>query len=116
MNEIIGNLTMIDIVLIFILATLLVTHTGITWSGILLQPGNLLDFLPPRIEKIKSPYLQNLLECPKCISGQFALWTYVGVSIHFGIFHWFFSIAFGIAWVCWNIAVTAQLFKHYGYK
>jgi len=116
MHEIFGSLTMMDIFLIFFLATLLVTHTGITWSGILLQPGNLLDFLPAKIERIKSSYLQNLLECPKCISGQFALWTYVGTSIYFGVFHWFFSIIVGIAWVCWNIAVTAQLYKIYGYK
>ena len=107
---------MIDIVLFFLLATILIAHTGITWSGILLQPGNLFDFLPPKIEKIKSPYLQNLLECPKCISGQFALWTYVGASIHFDVFHWFFSIVFGIAWVSWVIAVTDQLHRAYGYK
>ena len=106
----------IDIVLFFFLATILSAHTGIAWSGILLQPGNLLDFLPAKIEKIKSPYLQNLLECPKCMSGQFSLWTYVGFCIYFGIFHWFFSIVFGIAWVCWVIAVTSQLYKIYGYE
>lgn len=116
MHEIIGPLNILEIILIFFLATLLISHIGITWSGILLQDGNLLDFLPPKIEKIKNRYIQNLLECHKCISGQFALWTYVGASIHFGIFHWFFSIVLGIAWVCWVIAITTQLYKIYGYK
>ncbi|HUR30134.1 MAG TPA: hypothetical protein VMZ69_01810 [Saprospiraceae bacterium] len=116
MHEIIGHLNILEIILIFFLATLLISHIGVTWSGILLQEGNIFDFLPPKIEKIKSPYIQNLLECPKCISGQFALWTYVGTSIHFGIFHWFFSIVLGIAWVCWIIAVTDQLHRLYGYK
>lgn len=116
MQEIISQLSVWDIVLIFFLASILCAHTGITWSGILLQPGNLLDFLPSRIERIKSPYLQNLLECPKCISGQFTLWTYVALCIHFQVFHWFFSIAFGIAWVCWIIALTSQLHKMYGFK
>lgn len=106
----------IDIILIFFLATILIAHVGITWSGILLQEGNIFDFLPAKIEKIKSPYIQNLLECPKCISGQFALWTYVAFCIHFDIFHWFFSIVFGIAWVCWVIAVTDQLHRLYGYR
>ena len=107
---------MIDIILFFLLATLLIAHIGITWSGILLQPGNLFDFLPARIERIKSPYIQNLLECPKCISGQFALWTYVAACIHFDIFHWFFTIVIGIAWVSWVIAVTDQLHRLYGYR
>ena len=116
MIEWLASRNAIDIILIFFLFTLLIAHTGITWSGILLQEGNIFDFLPPMIEKIKSPYIQNLLECPKCISGQFALWTYVGASIHFGIFHWFFSIVLGIAWVSWVIAVTDQLHKLYGYR
>ena len=116
MHEIIGSLTSLDILIIFIIATLLIAHTGITWSGILLQEGNLFDFLPPRIEKIPSPYIQNLLECPKCISGQFALWTYVGVSVYFDVFHWFFSIVAGIAWVSWVIGITAWLYRLYGYK
>jgi len=116
MHEIIGHLNILEIILIFILATLLRTHIGITWSGILLQPGNIFDFLPPKIEKIKSPHIQNLLESPKCISGKFALLTYVAVSIHFNIFHWFFSIVLGIAWVSWVIAITAWLHRLYGYK
>ena len=116
MHEIIGHLNILEIILIFLLASLLVSHIGITWSGILLQPGNLFDFLPPKIEKIKSAYIQNLLECPKCVSGQFALWIYVAVSIQFGIFHWFFSIVLGIAWVSWIIALTANLHKAYGFR
>ena len=116
MHEIIGQLSILDIVLIFFLASILCAHTGITWSGILLQPGNMLDFLPSKIEGIKNPYIQNLLECPKCISGQFTLWTYVALSIHYGVFQWFFSIAFGIAWVCWIIALTTVLYKIYGFK
>lgn len=106
----------IDIVLLFLLATVLIAHIGITWSGILLQPGNIFDFLPARIERIKSPHLQNLLECPKCISGQFALLTYIVASFQFGIFHWFFSIVFGIGWTLWVIAVTDQLHRLYGYR
>src|SRR5688500_19809085 len=105
MHEIIGHLNILEIILIFILATLLITHIGITWSGILLQPGNIFDFLPPKIEKIKSPYIQNLLECPKCISGQFALLTYVAVSIHFNIFDCFFSIVLAFACLDWVIAM-----------
>jgi hypothetical protein len=116
MLEWLASRDVIDYVLLFIVATLLVAHTGITWSGILLQPGNIFDFLPPKIERIKSPYIQNLLECPKCISGQFALWTYVTLSIHFEVFHWFFSIIAGIMWVCWVIAVTDQLHRLYGYR
>lgn len=116
MSDIAGPLNIVEITLIIIVASWLCAHTGITWSGILLQPGNIFDFLPPKIEKIKSPYIQNLLECPKCISGQFSLWTYVAVSVYFGIFHWFFSIIVGIAWVCWVIALTDQLHKRYGYR
>jgi hypothetical protein len=116
MVEWLASRNVIELIFLFLIITLLIAHIGITWSGILLQPGNLFDFLPPKIEKIKSPHLQNLLECPKCISGQFALWTFVGASIHTGIFHWFFSIVFGIAWVCLVIAVTDQLHRLYGYR
>lgn len=107
---------MIDALIIFIIATLLSSHVGVAWSGILLAKGNLFDFLPKYIEKIKPKKLQNLFECPKCISGEFALWTYVALSIRYDIFHWFFSIAFGIAWVCWIIAMTAWFYKLYKYE
>lgn len=106
---------MINYLLIFIVATLLVAHVGICWSGILLKPDNILAWLTPHINNIKSTYIQDLLSCHKCVSGQFALWSYVGVSIHFGIFHWFFSIMFGIAWVCWCIVIANQLYKLYKY-
>lgn len=102
--------------IIFIIATLIISHVGVAWSGVLLSEGNIFDWLPKYIEKIKPKKLQNLLECPKCVSGQFALWTYVGVSIHYDVFHWFFSIMFGIAWVCWIVAITAWFYKLYDYK
>lgn len=109
-------MTVIDGFLIFIVATLLTSHIGVAWSGILLQPGNIFDFLPKHIEKIKPKKLQNLFECPKCVSGEFALWSYVALSIHLNVFHWFFSIVIGIAWTCWIIAMTAFFYKLYKYE
>lgn len=104
------------LLIVFIIATLLVSHIGIVWSGILLAEGNILGWLPKYIEKIKPKRLQNLLECPRCVSGEFALWIYVGVSIHYDVFHWFFSIVFGIAWVFWIIAMTAWFYRLYKYE
>src|SRR5688572_25257755 len=107
------------IIVIFIVATLLCSHVGVAWSGILLQKGNIFDFLPPLIEKIKPKKLQNLFECPKCVSGEFALWTYVAIAFHYDLvyeFNLLLVITFGIAWVCWVIAMTALFYKLYKYE
>jgi hypothetical protein len=108
-----------ETLIVFIIATLLSSHVGIAWSGVLLAKGNLLDWLPKHIEKIRPKKLQNLFECPKCISGEFALWTYVAIGIHYDIvyeYNWFLVIAFGIAWVFWIIAMTAWFYKIYKYE
>lgn len=99
----------------FLLLTILVSHTGIAYVGILLTPGNMLDWLPKHIQTIKNPYLQDLLTCSKCISGQFALWTFVALSFHYQTFNPILSPMLCIAWISWVIVVTDQLMKRYGY-
>lgn len=104
------------LLIVFIVATLLVSHTGIAWAGILTTPGNLFDWVPAKLQRIKNEYVQDLLSCSKCISGQFAFWTFIGLSVYYDRFHWFFSAFVLIAWVSWVIVVTDQLFKRYGYS
>lgn len=103
------------IITIFIIATILTSSTGLAFAGILQNPGNMLDWLPGRIEKIKNPYIRDLFSCTKCISGQYALWSYIGVVAYSGMFHWFFSPACGVLWICWIIVVTDQAGKRLGY-
>ena len=103
------------IAIIFLITTLLISHTGIAFAGLLQSPGNLLDWLPSRIQKIKNPYLRDLLSCMKCVSGQVALWSFVAVSIVEGIFHPVYSPGLCILWICWIIVVTDQLGKWEGY-
>lgn len=106
---------MIEALILFIIATLVTSHVGIAYASVLTRPGNLLDWLPGKIDKIKNPYLKDLLMCCKCISGQFALWTFVAVSIYSGSFHWFFSPVACIMWICWIVVFTDQANRLEGY-
>lgn len=108
-------MTIFEGAILFILIVLAISHTGIAWAGCLITPGNLLDWLPSRINKIKNTYIQDLLKCPKCISGQCALWVFIAVSFHVEQFHWFFSPAIGLIFISVVIVVTDQLFRRYGY-
>lgn len=101
---------------IFILATILISSTGLAFAGILQMPGNMLDWLPQHIKKIKNPYVRDLFFCTKCVSGQCALWSYIALVAYSGTFHWFFSPVIGIAWICWIIVVTDQAGKRLGYS
>lgn len=79
------------------------------------MPGNLLDWLPKHIQRIKNPYIRDLFSCMKCVSGQVALWSFVGLMVHMGAWHWFFTPLAGILWICWIIVVTDQVSKLEGY-
>lgn len=108
-------MSILDYLILFLMATILVAHTGIAYAGVLQSPGNLLDWIPGRVQKIKNSYLRDLLTCMKCVSGQVALWSFVIVSIEAGIWHPVYSILAGILWICWVIVVTDQLGKWEGY-
>lgn len=102
---------MIDVILYIVLLTILVSHVGIAW-GLLMMPGNLFDWVPGKIQRIKNPYLRDLLTCSKCISGQAALWVIVGAMIYQIDF---ILLVFGLFWIMLVIVVTDQLNKRYGY-
>lgn len=110
------NNTMITLFIALVIATVLVSSTGLALVGVLQMPGNMLDWLPSKIEKIKNPYLRDLFSCTKCVSGQCALWSYVAVVAYSDAFHWFFSPLCGILWICWIIVVTDQAGKRLGYS
>lgn len=50
---------------------------GVTWHHFLTQPGDILDFWPQFVYKRtrNEKLLKILYACPRCISGQIALWT-----------------------------------------
>lgn len=104
------------VLIIFIGSTLLISSTGVAYAGILTRPGNLLDWLPAKVEKIKYPYIRDLFSCGKCISGQVALWSFIGVIVYFELYHWFFTPLAAIIWVSWIITVTDQAMTRLGYS
>lgn len=106
---------MIEWILIAVLITLATAHIGIAWT-LMTSVGNLMDWTKPLIAKIKSSYIQDLLTCAKCVSGQAGLWL--------SVFVWFYfrpaidPIGYGmgvLVWLCTVIVLTDQLNQKYGY-
>lgn len=100
----------ISLLLCCLLATVLASSVGLAWSGILLKKDNLFDWLVPHIRKIRNRPLRNLIQCHKCVSGQFALW-WVVASL------WVYDITpdplvlFGaLGWIMLVIVVTDALY------
>lgn len=107
-------LDIFDQFIIFVFVTIMVAHTGIAWS-LLLSPGSILDWLSPKIHRIRNPYIKDLLTCMKCVSGQVSLWLYVGGCFYLRLSDWPVLIVGGVLWVSWIIVVTDQLAKKEGY-
>ena len=107
---------MLNLLLMWVATTIVTAHIGIAY-GLLLRPGNLLDRLAPRIEKIKWTVLRDLLSCVKCVSGQAALWLYVWYCLRFHVKQEAdILIIVGILWISSVIVVTDQLNRRYGYS
>lgn len=94
-----------------LIITILVSHTGIAFT-LLMRPGNILDWLAVRIERIRNEYLRQLLTCSKCLSGQVALWTLLGYAV---LIDWK-GLILGWMWVLLVIVLTDQLGRRYGYS
>lgn len=106
-------MTVIEIVIVLIVGIVLVAHVGIAWN-LMCMPGNLFDWVPVKVQKIKNPYLKDLLQCAKCISGQYALWTWVAICF-FADLPVIAMIGGGIVWISAVIVVTDQGMRRYGY-
>lgn len=102
---------MIDTVLQFAVLTLLIAHTGIGLT-LLQTPGNLLDWLPQHIAKIKNSYIVDLLSCCKCLAGQLAFWNSLWIMYWYNAWQWTGVLAM---WVLLVIVLTDQLNRRYGY-
>lgn len=67
-------------VLIFIFTSFCVALISYTYSYILTQGGMLLDFLYKylqiELEEKHEKLFNVLINCPKCVSGQWALWVF----------------------------------------
>lgn len=96
--------------LAFILSTILASAVGLAWAGILLKKDNLFDWLVPYIRKIKSRPLKNLIQCHKCVSGQFALWWAVGAWLWYGLPFNPVTVFLVFGWIAAVIVVTDALY------
>lgn len=94
--------TVVSLILAYIALVLAVSTVGLAWSGVLLKKDNLLEGLVPHLRRIKNKSIRNLLQCHKCVSGQFALWS-------FGIAWAWYAPAFNplilFLWVAWVMSV-----------
>lgn len=66
---------------------------GNVWIYDLVSPDGLLYFVPSWVNRVKGEGLrmrieQVVLDCPKCASGQFALWGFMFTE--FAFTHWHF--------------------------
>lgn len=100
-----------EMILNFVILTVLVTHAGIAWT-LLQTPGNLLDWLPQHIQRVRNPYVRDLLSCSKCVSGQAAFWNAVWIMWLANAWQW---SGVAIMWVLMVIVLTDQLNRRYGY-
>lgn len=97
------------------LTSFLIALVGFTYSEILTQGGMLLDklynFLQIRLEEKHEKWFNVLINCPKCVSGQWSLWvffftpffelSFTGLSLH---------IAF-ITITIWNVLIINKIYK-----
>lgn len=90
-------------VIAYIALVFIVSGVGLAWSGILLKKDNLFDWLVPYLRRIKSKPLRNLLQCHKCVSGQFALWSFGIAWVWYG---WSFNPLLLFLWVAWILSVV----------
>ncbi len=94
--------TITSLILAYITLVLMVSSVGLAWSGVLLKKDNLLEGLVPHLRRIRNKSIRNLLQCHKCVSGQFALWG-------FGIAWAWYGIPFNplilFLWVAWIMSV-----------
>ena len=102
---------MIETVIQFAVLTLLISHAGIGWT-LLQTPGNLLDWVPQHIAKIKNSYIVDLLSCCKCIAGQLALWNGMWIMYWADCWQWTGVV---LMWVMMCIVLTDQFNRRYGY-
>src|SRR5688500_17136563 len=54
---------------------------------ILIQPDMILDFVGPAIDKIKNEKIKHLVTCSVCMSGQLAMWIYIGIAVSRGTYN-----------------------------
>lgn len=92
--------------LFYILFGIAVSFIGLCWAGILLKEGNLFDWLVPYIRKIKNKQLKNLIQCHKCVSGQFGLWSMVIIAIDYGFPITTFTVFVFITWLAFVVVFT----------
>lgn len=102
--------TVIACVVAYIALVFAASGVGLAWSGILLKKDNLFEWLVPYIRKIKSKPLKNLLQCHKCVSGQFALWSFAIAWLWYGFAFNPLYLFLGVAWIMSVIVVTDWLY------
>jgi hypothetical protein len=100
----------LGLLLCLLITTSLASAVGLAWSGILLKKDNLFDWLVPHIRKIRNRPLRNLIQCHKCVSGQFALWWAI-----FSIWYYDFDLEpmvlfAALGWIMLVIVVTDALY------
>lgn len=107
-------MTVIEGVVLFVVGIILVAHIGIAWI-LLCMPGNLFDWFPVKVlQRIRNPYIYDLLSCAKCVSGQAALWSWVVACFYLPL-PVPMMIVCGLVWICSVIVFTDQMVKRYGY-
>jgi hypothetical protein len=97
----------------FIIISFCIALSGYTYSIILTDPGMILDkwfiFLQSMLEEKHEKWFNVLVNCPKCVSGQLALWGFFFTPYFTG----FNSIHLHILFIVITIWFTLVLNKFY---
>ena len=94
----------------FILTSVVIAVIAVVFSAVLTQEGMLLNFLWKFLNKHigNKPFLFNpLIDCPKCVSGQIALWYYL-------IAYWHeYSFIIHVSLISVTIFISLIIYKIY---
>lgn len=93
-----------------ILTAALIAITGFTYSYILTQPGEIFGKLYGKLDNLFNtdkrackglgfhPVFKMIIACPKCVSGQMALWIFIALNYDYYlasfIWHFVFHVLF----------------------
>jgi|GEM_PF-5142473 len=97
---------LLDYLTIIIVCTVI----GQVWV-LLIQPEMLFDFMGQFIDLVKNKKLHKLLVCNVCLSGQLALWVYLGYCIHTSAYYSIITHLSIVACTIWLSAVQSKMFN-----
>lgn len=108
-----------------ILTALLIAITGFTYSYILTQPGEVFGWLYGKLDALFNtdkrgckglgfhPVFKMIMACPKCVSGQMALWIFIILNHEDYLQSFIWHLVFHILFIGTSIFLATLIKSYY---